>query len=126
MRVVAVCVIVVGNQQVARQLVGDGDHRAGFAEFDQELLHLRLEVETVPETRSAFAVRDDIAARLPIGVRVDARAHQAAETLDQVAADFPRCVGDHAGRSDDGHTLLRARAKGCERRLARQSDRHES
>jgi hypothetical protein len=108
MRIVAVFVIVMGNQQVARQFICDGDHRAGLAEFEQEVFHLCLEVEPMPQDEIRAGGRDDIAAGLAIGMRVDARAHQC-RYLHEVAAHFPRGIGDHAGRRDDFQALLRHR-----------------
>jgi hypothetical protein len=76
MRVVAVRIIVMRNQKVARQVVRNRDHGAGFAEFDQEFLHLRLEVETVPQDQIGIRRCDDIAARLAVGMRIDAGPHE--------------------------------------------------
>jgi hypothetical protein len=62
----------------------------------------------MPQDEIRAGGRDDIAARLPIGMRVDTRTHQR-RYLHEVAADFSRGIGDHAGRRDDFQALLRDR-----------------
>jgi len=99
MRVVLALVVLVPDQQVFRHRFADGDDIAPPGQLVHEFLHLRFEIEAVPEHEIGLGHGEDVGARLTIGMRIDTRPHQRLH-IDQLAAHLSNGVGDHAGRGD--------------------------
>ena len=110
----AALVVLRTNQQVLRHRTGHGDNRLVLAEMQQEVLHLGLEIEAVPEHQIRLRHGGDVGAGLAIGMRVHARPHQGPH-LDQIATDLRDGIGDHAGRDDHVEPLLSGGPAGGQR-----------
>ena len=112
MRVVLVVVIVMAKQHVFRQRLGDGHDIPPFGQIAHEVFHLRFEVKAVPQNEIGARYRRDICARLPIGMRIDAGAHECLH-LNEIAADLADGIRDHAGRRDDIEPRFGMRRRLC-------------
>ena len=113
MRVKAAFIVLMGNQQVAWNVLGHRLYPALPAEVAKEIFHLRFEIQTVPQDQIGPCQCNDVAPRLTVGMRVHARAHQPLHG-DPCATNNLSGVGDHACCRD--HVQRRGgRSIGCQR-----------
>ena len=94
-----------------------GHDGAGPAKIQQDPLKLRFKIESMPQHQIGARHGHDVAAGLPIGMRVHTGSHQRLDR-HKVAANLTGGIGNHAGRGNDiqRRTLRRDGAgngKGC-------------
>ena len=94
MRVETTVVVVMAQELALGHALADGDDRQPVSQVQEELLHLRLEVQAVPEHQVGLDDPRDVAAGLAIGVGINAGPHQGVD-LGPIAGHLPGRVGDH-------------------------------
>ena len=95
------------QKQILRDGLGDRNDASGPAKADHEVLHLRLEVQTIPQNEVSIRECNDIAAGLTISMRIHSGAHQRLH-LNQITANIRHGIRNHACGGNDGQTFQRS------------------